>query len=256
MSGPEKGLRFYPASHRYRLDGRWVPGVTTLLKGIPKPALVYWSAKSVAEYVADNAEDVEALRRMGRGPMVAALKGVPWQARDEAAVRGTEVHALAERASHGEEVEVPEHLEGYVQGYVDWLNAENPEVLWTERPVGNRQWQYAGTFDSIMRLRGAVWMLDIKTSTGVYGETGCQLAAYGKAEFLVDADGNEQPLPTIERYGVLHVTEGGTHLYPITDPEAAWKDFLHAAWIQRAEDRIKSYIGTEIVPGEELSDVS
>lgn len=244
------GLQFYEKSHRYKLDGKWVPGVTTLLRGIPKPALVYWSAKSVAEWVADNPEGVEGLRTMGRGPMVQALKEIPWQARDEAAVRGTAVHALADRLAHGEEVDVPEHLAAHVRGYVDWLDAENPETLWTERPVGNRKWQYAGTFDAIMRLRGQLWLLDTKTSKGVYGETGCQLAAYGNCEFLVDPNGDEQPMPAIERYGVLHVTEAGTRLLPITDPDAAFKDFLHAAWIQRAEDRIKSYVGEEIIPGE------
>ena len=49
------GLVFYPKSHRYKLDGAWVPGVTTLIgKGLPKPALPYWAARTVAEWVADN----------------------------------------------------------------------------------------------------------------------------------------------------------------------------------------------------------
>jgi hypothetical protein len=240
-------LVFYEKSHRYKLDGKWVPGVTTLLKkGLPKPALVYWSAKSVAEFVADNEATVEQLRSMGRGPMVQALKEVPWQKRDEAAARGTEVHALGERVSHGEEVEVPEHIAGHVQGYIDWLDRENPEVLATECAVGSRKWQYAGTFDLIARFRGATWLLDIKTASGVYGDNALQLAAYANAEFM-QIDGDEVPLPTIDRLGVLHVTESGTRLLPVTDPAAAWKDFLHVAWTGKAEDRIKSYIGEELI---------
>jgi hypothetical protein len=104
-------LRFTAKTHRYFLDGSPIPGVTTLIgKGLPKPALVYWSAKTVAEWVADNPDGVEAFRATGRGPMVAALKEIPWQKRDEAAIRGTDVHALAERVIRGEAVEVPEHL--------------------------------------------------------------------------------------------------------------------------------------------------
>ena len=80
------GLVFYPKSHRYKLDGQWVPGVTTLIgKGLPKPALPYWSAKTVAEWVADNPDLTEDLKRMGgRGPAVA---GSPPRARGRPACR-------------------------------------------------------------------------------------------------------------------------------------------------------------------------
>lgn len=243
-------LVFYERSHRYKLDGAWVPGVTTLLKkGLPKPALVYWSARTVAEWVADNPEAVDSLRSMGRGPMINALKEIPWQKRDDAAARGTEVHALAERVANGETIDVPEHVAGHVHGYVEWLDRENPEVLHTERAVASRKWRYAGTFDLIARFRGETWLLDIKTAKGVYGDNALQLAAYSHAEFLVNGD-QEEPLPPIDRLGVLHVTEAGTNLYPVTDPESAWKDFLHVAFVGRAEERIKTYIGEELTAKE------
>lgn len=154
------GLVFYPNSHRYRLDGAWTPGVTTLLgNGLSKKALMYWSARTVAEWVADNPDDVERLRTMGRGPMVAALKETPWQARDEAAGKGTEVHALAEQLVHGREVEVPEHLADHVDGYVRWLDRKQPEPLHVERPCASRQWRYCGTFDLLARMDGLTWTI-------------------------------------------------------------------------------------------------
>ena len=244
------GLVFYPKSHRYKLDGQWVPGVTTLIgKGLPKPALPYWSAKTVAEWVADNPDLTEDLKRMGgRGPAVAFLKELPWQKRDEAAIRGTDVHALAERLVHGEEVAVPEHLAAHVQGYVDWLDKSGAEALLTERPVASRQWRYAGTFDLIAKLDGTVWLLDVKTSSGVYGSTALQLTAYGNAEFYVDADDEEQPLPAIDRYGVLHVTDYGTtlHYLPASANEPAWRDFLHVAHVGRRAKEIDTYLIEEI----------
>ena len=242
-------LKFYPASHRYRLDGAWVPGVTTLIgKGLPKPALPYWAARTVAEWVADNPDLTEELKRMGgRGPAVAFLKELPWQKRDEAAIRGTDVHALAERLVHGDEVEVPEHLAARVQGYVDWLDATNVEPLLTERPCASRQWQYAGTFDLIARMDGKVWLLDVKTSSDVYGSTALQLTAYGNAEFYLDQDNTEQPLPAVERYGVLHVTDYGTtlHYLPADQNEAAWKDFLHVQFVGRRAKEIDTYLTEE-----------
>ena len=89
-------LVFYPKSHRYRLDGDWVPGVTTLIgKGLPKPALPYWAARTVAEWVVGNPDLTEEIKRLGGGrPAVAFLKELPWHKRDEAAIRGTDVHAL------------------------------------------------------------------------------------------------------------------------------------------------------------------
>ena len=245
-------LKFSPGNHSYRLDGKPIPGVTTLLgKGLPKPALVYWSAKMVAEFVADNEAAVETLRRTGRGPMVAALKATPWEARDTAAVRGTDVHAIAEELIHGHEVEVPDHLAEYVNGYVKWLDLWQPEVILTEKRCANRKWWVSGTFDVIYRLRdGRVIMADNKTSKGVYGETALQLAAYNGMEFFVADDGTEQPMPETDGLAVVHITPTGTELYEVKDPEAAWKDWLHVAWVAKSTDRIKSQIGDPSQPPE------
>ena len=243
------GLVFYPKSHRYKLDGAWVPGVTGLIgKGLPKPALPYWAARTVAEWVADNQDLTEELKRMGgRGPAIAFLKELPWQKRDEAAIRGTDVHALAEKVVNGEEVDVPEHLAAHVQGYVDWLDTTDLVPILTERPVASRQWQYAGTFDLIARMDGKVWLLDVKTSSDVYGSTALQLTAYGNAEFYLDQDNTEQPLPAVERYGVLHVTDYGTtlHYLPADQNEAAWKDFLHVQFVGRRAKEIDTYLTEE-----------
>ena len=210
-------LKFNERAHRYWLDGKPAPGVTTLIsKGLPKPALPYWSAKSVAEYVVDNPDGIDALRAMGRDSAVAALKQIPWTKRDEAAVRGTDVHALAERIIHGEAVEVP---------------------------VGNRASWYAGTPDAVVRMGGAVWLLDWKTSSGVYGETALQTAAYARAEFYAPTPDDEIPMPHIDRIGVVHITADGSQLYPLGDIDAAFGVFRHVAYVANKTDWIKGLIG-------------
>src|SRR5690349_3999787 len=188
-AGGPMSLRFVEKSHAYYLDGKRITGVTTILgKGLPKPAIPYWSAKMVAEYVIRNPEGVEQLRAMGEGPAIAALKQIPWQKRDDAAVRGTDVHALAEQIIHGESAEVPDHLVGHVEGYVRWLEAFDVQPLLTEQPVASRKWRYGGKFDAIVTIGRGRWagrtpLLDWKTSSGVYGETALQTAAYACAEF-------------------------------------------------------------------------
>lgn len=248
-------LKYSDKAHRYWLDGKPVPGVTTILgKGIPKPALPYWAAKCVAEYVADEPENVEALRAAGRDPMIAALKGQPWVKRDEAAVRGTDVHALAEIVVHGGEAEVPEHLLGHVEGYVAWLDEFDVHPILTEKSVASRQHRYAGRFDfigTIDALGDDVWGLDWKTSKGVYGETALQVAAYVNADFYVE-DGSpdvELPLPVATRIGVVHVTEQGSWLYDLGDPREAFDHFLAAKAVADGASWRESRIGEPVEVG-------
>lgn len=243
------GLKFNANAHRYWLDGKPVSGVTTIIgKAIPKPAIPYWAAKTVAEYVVQNPDGVRQLWEMGEGPAVAALKGIPWQKRDEAAVRGTDVHALADQIINGQAVEVPDHLLAHVEGYVAWLDAFHVEPILTERPVGNRTLWYAGTLDAIVKIDGVTWLLDWKTSKSVYGETALQTAAYANAEFHGLA-GDEHPLPEVERIGVVHVTEHGSSLYDLGDPAEAFSVFRHVNYLATRQDWLKNLITDPIEPG-------
>lgn len=246
-------LKFSQKTHRYFLDKRPIPGVTTLIgKGLPKPAIPYWAARSVAEYVIRNPEGVEQLRTMGEGPAIAALKQVPWQARDDAAVRGTDVHALAESILHGEEVTVPDHYIDHVHGYVDFLEEFDVTPIWTERPVINRQWWYAGTGDALVKFGRGPWagytiLQDNKTSSGVYGETGLQCAAYARAEAYVDQDWTETPMPVVDATGVCHITDAGTQFYPLSrtpeEIDTAFKLFTHIQHVAKRADWIKELVG-------------
>src|SRR5690625_4427085 len=218
-------LKFYPASHRYKLDGEWVPGVTTILGVLDKPAIPKWAARQVAEYVADNIDGVETLRAMGRGPMVEALRNIPWQTRDEAANRGTEVHGYAERIIHGEEVDVPDLLVGHVESLIAFMEDYDVKPVLVEKAVASRAHQYAGTLDLVAdHNRGPRAIFDYKTSrSGIYAQTAFQLAAYAFADFYLDDAGTEQPMADLgieAAYGVhiraddydVHPQEVGPHV--------------------------------------------
>lgn len=236
------GLRYSEKGHRYWLDGRPTPGVTTLLgKGLPKPSLTYWSAKMVAEYVIQNPEAVEQLRAMGSGPAIAALKQIPWQKRDEAAIRGTDVHALAEKVIHGEEVDVPAHLVAHVEGYARLVDELEIVPLITERAVASRKWGYCGTFDIIAKVNSETLLLDIKTSSAIYGSVALQCAAYANAEWYVGDDDTETPMPPIDGIGAIHVTDAGSTLHRFPDMEAAWRAFLHVAWVAQRVPEIDGW---------------
>lgn len=245
-------LTFNEASHRYRLDGRAVTGATTIIGGgIPKPALAYWAAKVAAETAADwvhglhgragadlewviDSADPESLAKQ--------WKQAPWKKRDEAAVRGTAVHALAERLVHGEDVDVPDELVPYVTGYADFLDQWDVTPILTEKSVANREHWFAGRFDLIASIPalhdGAPIEIDLKTSRGVYADTAVQAAAYARAEFWVEDDDpdTEHPLPDIAATYVAHVTAEGTRLYELSPDrehiDASFETFLAALAIK------------------------
>lgn len=236
----ECALRFNERNHQYRLDDRYAPGVTTIIKGgVPIPTLNGWYARTVAEAAADMPSAVDALRQMGREPMVRALAAAPDERRNVAAARGTEVHTMAVEVIHGRPlVDVPEDRRELVEGYARFIDRYDLQPVLTERSCANRKDWYAGRFDLIGDLGPDRWLLDAKTSAGVYGDTALQVAAYASAEwYLDDGDPTEHPMPHVDRIGVLHITEDGTDLYDMGDIPTAYAEFLAAKVIHGSTGR-------------------
>lgn len=238
-------------THHYLLDGKRADGVTTLLgKGLPKPALLPWGIKTVAEYAADHLDLLLQMQPMGREAIVQALKQSPYTDRDKAAKRGTEVHKLAEHLIKGEEVEVPEELAGHVESYLRFLDEWRPEPILVEPVLANRRWGYCGSADLLAKfphMDQPVWC-DIKTTrSGIYGETALQLAAYRAAEAYLDSDGNEKSLADLGEtapvgYG-LWVRADGYDVIELPVDEQAFKVFTHVMYVARQTEVIKGWSG-------------
>ena len=243
-----RGLKFHPGTHRYYLDGKPVPGVTGIIGVLDKPALPKWAAKTVAEYVADNPDGVENLRSMGREPMVAALKELPWQKRDEAAERGHKFHYYAEKMLLGEVVEVPESQVPLVESALDFMEKWGIQPVLTETAVGSRAHRYAGTFDMVAdHNRGprAIW--DWKSGKRIYSGACFQLNAYGHAEFRGLA-GDEHPMSDLgieAAYGI-HIRADGYDVYPVKYGPDVYREFLV---IREAYDLNKRAEGNWREPG-------
>lgn len=250
-------LQFYPKSHRYKLDGQWVPGVTTMMKGVPKEALPYWSARYVAEWVADHQDEVTTLWSGGRAPMVGFLKELPWEKRDTAATRGNMVHAITARLlGTGGSEEVDDAVAGYVEAAMsfaaDWgLVAEHCEV-----PGYHQDLLYAGTIDVIGRLtRGPNLgdnsvVLDWKTSeSGIWPETGLQLAGYrGFTHIQVTPNTEDHveleqpldaPMPPTTHGVAVHLTPTGYEAFEVASGPDVLKKLRHARVIKEMVDDMK-----------------
>lgn len=251
MSTPQQGLKFYGGSHKYRLDGQWVPGVTTILGVLDKPAIPKWATRVVAEYVADNPDGVSSLRSMGRNPMVYALKELPWARRDEAAARGTEFHEYAERIVNGEEVDVPEAQVGMVRSALAFLEDYAIQPVLVEAAVGSREHLYAGKLDLIADSnRGrAIW--DWKSGKAIYPRFALQLNAYAFAEFHGEG-GDEAPLPECEAAYGVHIREDGYDVVPLKFGSDVFEEFVV---IRQAFDINKRVEGDWKRPGSGYADL-
>lgn len=231
-----------PTHHYIDANGQRVPGVTTILdKGLPKPALVPWGIKTVAEYAVNNRED---LAEKPPTEMLSELKGAPYRERDAAAKRGTEVHRLAEALVQGDQVVVPAELDRHVAHYVEFLDAFKPQPILVEPVVYNLTYGYAGSADLFADIGGETWLLDLKTNrSGVYPEVAYQLAAYRYAEFYLDADGEPQPMIAVDRCAVIHVNDKGWQVVPVRADEAVLKAFRHIAVVYREMEANAAYLG-------------
>lgn len=194
--------------------GKAFPSITTVC-GQTKD-LSEWSVRKTAEAAAEkfqqlaeaSPEERDALIAQwaqkdpwtGKSAVESFLAKVPETIKEESAERGTQVHALAEAISHGEDPEVPEELAGYVAAYRAFREEySDMKYLYTEATVVNRADGSMGTTDAIVRIRGHNYVLDYKTNSHgrVYATTGMQLAAAANAEEIVYSDGRTEPMPVI-----------------------------------------------------------
>jgi len=230
-----------PSHHYEDATGKRIPGVTTLIgDGLPKPALVGWGIKSVAEFAVDNWSD---LNELPPTEMLKRLKGSPYAERDKAARRGTEVHALAEELAWGRPVDVPPELDGHVRSYLDFLDTWEPAPVVTEAVVYDLDAGYAGSLDMIADLAGERWLLDVKTTrSGVFGDTAFQLAAYRHAGRMLDG-GQSGDMIGVDRCGVVHVTATGYALVPVKADLEVFDQFLSIREVAIAGKSARGYVG-------------
>jgi len=233
--------------HSYVMDGDKADGITGILRnGIPKPQFIKSAVDKTAGYTLDYWDELaelppsERLKRMLRAQ---------WDYLKSAGERGTDVHTIAHKLATGEEVDVPDTLTGHVDAYLEFTRDWEPLELLTETVVGNRQHRYMGTLDTVAKLAdGKTWLLDWKTAaSGIWPESALQLAAYRHAEFYLDAQANEQPMPDVDRTGCVWLRADGYDLIPVKSGPDVLRVFLYAQQVAHFVDEPReAFIGDAI----------
>ena len=156
------------AHQRYRLKpteqfpkGEIVPGVTTIVGVLNKPALVPWANRiglqgiDVKKYVDDKADI------------------------------GTLAHALIVGELIGEKVDTSEYSQQQIDAaenaclsFYEWQNKHNLHIVDAEKSLVSEHHKFGGRFDVYGLIDSVRELLDFKTGSGIYEEHYYQLGGY------------------------------------------------------------------------------
>ncbi len=201
----------------YKLaDGTRVPGVTTILGVLNKPALVPWA------------------NRLG-------LEGIDSSKyTDESARIGTLAHYLVQCHLTGENPDTSTYgsfeidkAENALLSYYEWEKTRQIEPIENELPLISEQYRYGGTIDCYCKINGEFWLLDFKTGKAIYPEMLTQLSAY--VQLL-----NENGFP-VEKARILRIGRDETEGFEervITDFTKHNELFRHCLSIYQIQKQI------------------
>ena len=161
---------------------------------LAKPALIGWAARTAAETMSLN-------------PTISIQEAASsiYKTRDKAGARGTDVHHIIDNIIKGGKVDeeaiqkIPQ-----VMAYRKFCEAMPHKVIFSERTIWDIDNGFAGTADALVKDNsGKIWLLDWKTSKGVYNDYFIQLSAYKHAIQEMN------PKIRIDGLAVVHLQKNG-----------------------------------------------
>lgn len=191
MYGGAVELIFDTLRHQYSFNGEVVKGCTSVLDTLNKPALVPWCAKVTVESMREQFEAGRSYDEIEIEEMLDLAKRANYLKKTSAGSIGTLSHDFAEAYAKKLNPTYPINTEsrGACQRFVKWVEDNKVEFLLSEQPVFSLQNKFAGTLDAICRIDGKLYLIDYKTSSGIWETYYLQVGAYALArteEFETD----------------------------------------------------------------------
>ena len=154
-----------------------------------------------------------------------AYLGVPQEALDVAAARGSELHRLCEQYldSLADLDEAPTPTPPYVnayEGFTSWCTLNGVIRMATEQPSVNGKYGYRGTPDALVILGGKCTVLEFKFTASILRINKVQIQAYRKLDLYHEATQSM----------LLHInpTTGETKAHLVPNNPHDWAAFLNA----------------------------
>lgn len=214
-----------------------MPGVSSIVGMMPKPALTGWAAKLAAEYAIDHIEDLPYQILEDRQKALGVIKGASARFAEKAAKEGTMVHhyceIVARAIMNGEKPKaerIPPIAIPYLKSYVKFIKEFDVMPTMVESVVWDTNVGYAGRLDMACQLRAVdnSWVIvDTKSgASGVWDSTALQQTAYRYASHYYDeANDRMVPMPQIDATFALWLRPEGFALIPVDSTEAEWEQF-------------------------------
>lgn len=234
--------RFY--RHPARNGENMNPSITNIkdMKSIP---LAGWASRKCAEYTADH---IAALAGLSSAEIKDLVRGAPWRADpdkpNEAGI-GDIVHDWIDQyVKTGEQPNTEVFYDKDGHEHASPLTAKrmwrqfggiverySPVFIESEFTVWSDRYGYAGTADlAVSEIMGkpCVTLIDNKTGKQPYPDMAMQLGALAFADFILDEDGSERPIPEFDHFAILHIRPMSATLVPIPRQaiDAWFKAFL------------------------------
>lgn len=253
----ENGQRFYPIEEL----GRDAPSVTTCTGKIDKPKLVAWAANMAVEFIQKHVLDqlekgeisIADLRKAAVKDLVQQARSYHNKRKEEAGDRGTRVHEFVEEwvaqvqtadpddpfSAGATFIDFDEDIEDRVRLFVEWWVKNKVVPKYQEKRVWSDEGGgYAGTLDGYWNVNGRWFIVDIKTSKGLWPEHKLQLAAY------VYAFMKRYPDDPVEGAAFLHISEltGDAEFVeiPLEEVKDLYRLFICLSWYVNIELEIKA----------------
>ena len=202
----------------YRLaDGNRVPGVTTFLGVLNKPALISWANKLGLQGI-DSTKYVDNLADVG-----------------------TLAHLMILALLKKEELDTSDYSQTQIdlatnsfKSYLKWAKPYKIEPILVETPLVSEEYRFGGTPDLLAMVDGASTLIDFKTSKAIYPEHHIQVAAYW---VLILEHGYGIDNTMILRIG--RDESEGFEVRPIKAIRTSWEIFTHCQAIYELQKQAK-----------------
>lgn len=174
---------FDTSKHQYTYNGQVIPGATTILGVLSKPALIFWASNMASDYFKSQIVPGVALDEVEIERIWQQARKAHTQKKLDSATLGSMVHKYVEQYIKGENPPMPVNpeMKGACERFLQWVQDHQVKFLVSEQMVFSKKHLYAGTTDFICKIDGRLWIGDLKTSQSVYSEYFAQTSAYLEA---------------------------------------------------------------------------
>lgn len=230
MSANPPVRRIETATGHYYVDAndRQIAGVTTILKALPKDALINWKIKKAIE-LALKGEKAFKDMPVGYNKNNWLAEAGEREALKAAGI-GTNAHAFAEAHMLGDDPDLDvldDKVRYHSECYLQFVRDYNPEPVLVEKVLTYIDPKtgvplYCGTMDLVAKLYasegvytpegwedGLTWMIDYKASSSAARPShALQASAYAHATHWIDEDGSLHEMVPVDRAAVLLLNGG------------------------------------------------